>query len=222
MGVVSMAKITDVTKAKEGRRTFLRGVLTASAVALAPAVGTAGTPVDEGLDRKLFALLKEAEALAQRENAALDAEEAAFDQRTPEGRPYCHHDIEAMKQHLVLVERVEKRNALHALPGAETYVPRMKQIVALHAEYNAADEASIQASDYPALEALTKKLQDAREELWGRIIATDARTQAGMLAKLAFAAQYVPTSEIEGAKKTPHGMLISVALDARRLLRGNG
>jgi hypothetical protein len=142
---------------------------------LAPAVGTAGTPVDEGLDRKLFVLLKETEALAQRENAALDAEEAAydridrpkapdallccdgeelvFDQRTPEGRPYCHHDIEAMKQHLVLVERVEKRNALHALPGAETYVPRMKQIVALNAEYNATDEASIQASDYPALKA---------------------------------------------------------------------
>jgi hypothetical protein len=191
----------------------------------------------------LFALLKEAEALAQRENAALDAEEAAyariarpkvpdallrrdgeelvFDQRTPEGGPYCQHDIEAMKQHLVLVERVEKRNALHALPGAETCVPRMKQIVALHAEYNAADEASIQASDYPALKALTKKIQDAREELWGRIMATDALTQAGMLAKLAFAAQYVDPSEIQGAEETADGMLISVALDARRLLRGN-
>jgi hypothetical protein len=163
-----MAKITDVRKANAGRRTFLRGALTASAVALAPTVEVAGRPVHQGPDLKLFALLKEAKALAQRESAALDAEEAAydridrpkvpeallsrdgeellFDRRTPEGTPYCHRDVEAMKQHLVLVERLEKRNALHALPGAETYVPRMKQIVALHAEYNAADEASIQAS----------------------------------------------------------------------------
>jgi hypothetical protein len=75
-------------------------------------------------------------------------------------------------------------------------------------------------ADYPALKALTKEIQDAREELWGRIIATDALTQAGMLAKLAFTAQYVDPSEIEGAEKTPQGMLISVALDARSLLRG--
>jgi hypothetical protein len=237
-----MAKITDARNANACRRRFLRGALTASAVACMPAVVEAETLVDEGPDLKLFALLKEAKALAQRENAALDAEEAAydridrpkvpeallshdgeellFDQRTPEGTPYCHHDIEAMKQHLVLVERVEKRNALHALPGAETYVPRMKQIVALHAEYKAADEASIQASSYPGLKALTEEIQNVRDEVWGRIIAAPALTQAGLLAKLAFAAQHFDPEEIEGAEETADGMLISVAIDARRLLQG--
>ena len=121
-----------------------------------------------------------------------------------------------MRQYLALVERVEE---LKTLQGAETYIPRMRQIVALNAEYKAADEASIQASNYPALKALTEEIQNVRDELWGRIIAEPALTQAGLLAKLAFAAQYFDPEEIEGAKKTADGMLEGPAFGSTRILR---
>ena len=62
-----------------GRRSFLRGSLAATAVALAPTVGEAATPADEGSDWKLFDLLDEAKVLVERQNAAIDAEEAACD-----------------------------------------------------------------------------------------------------------------------------------------------
>ena len=84
-------------------------------------MGEAGTPVDEESDRRLFDLLDEANVLREREDIACDAEEVAYDRidrpkvldillrrdgeellfnlRTPEGTPYCHQDIDAMKQH---------------------------------------------------------------------------------------------------------------------------
>lgn len=77
----------------------------------------------------------------------------------------------------------------------------MRHIVALNAEYNAADEASIRASNYPVLKAPTEKIHNARDGLWSRVIATLVLAQGGVLAKLAFAAQYFDPSEIEGAEK---------------------
>jgi hypothetical protein len=57
-----------------------------------------------------------------------------------------------------------------------------------------------------------------RRDLWRRIIDTPAVTLAGMLAKLAFAAQYFEPDEIPELDDNAYGILVSVAVDARRIV----
>ena len=175
---------------------------------------------DGDADRELLAMIEEARALNEREDKALQEEEAIAGRMIlPEypasavgAPPHIFYKGPSDGRHT----GEDLKELRLGLRRAQMYARRAAEIIEAVERYEAGAERVRQESGYRAAEAKCAALRDERFALWQRIMDTPAKTTRGTLAKLAFAGLFICHEKLEEDAPFAENIALSAAIDAQR------
>ena len=173
-------------------------------------------------DRKLLALIDEANTLADLEDEA-EKQVLAIARRTRLPKyPSCAFGALPHLTHQTPDNCVYRKEDLKALrfdlPLAQAWVRRVPKIVEALERYDAECERIHEESGYRAAEDRLDQLRIKHARLFERIVDTPARSIRGITAKLTFAGQFITVDQVkEHYESIADAIAMSAAVDASRI-----